>query len=334
MRLYLVAPILVVLSAVPCFAQWVGPMSDRGFLDRPPVYINNEPDFPLTGLGGRMPAPGQLIPEVDISGVSSDHWNHDGINVQPGPDVKLRWIRVGAMRGFNGGWAAGISIPYYRNKISGTIGGLPATSRADGLGGVMLGGKKILWQDKCGYNWIALAAGVELPTGKDDATFDQNNTVTEGYFPGLQRIPLGWQPGSGTTNGLMALSYIHSKERFSYEGLVAGKIYGSGTQCVKIGNILIASLQSTYGVSRDLAASLGLTFRGQSGDRYPNAPLTSAALLAGTTTHSPLLYLDASLRYVIMRKVTVGVGIRTPINNPDEGMDPTTQFSVIFYPSL
>ena len=334
MRLYLLGSLLVLLSTAPCFGQWIGGAGERGFLDRPPVYINNEPDFPLTGLGGTMPAPGQIIPDVDISGVASDHWNHDGVNVQPGLDVKLRWIRVGAMRGFDGGWAAGLSIPYYRNRISGTIGGLPAASKADGLGGIMLGGKKILWQDRCRYNRIAFAAGVELPTGKDNAMFDQTNPVTEGYFPGLQRVALGWQPSSGTTNGLMALSYLHSKGRFSYEGLVAGKIYGSGTQDVKVGNTFIASLQSTYGVSRDLAASFGLTFRTQKDDHYPNAPLTDTALLAGTTTHSSLLYLDMSLRYVVMRKVTIGVGIRTPINNPDEGMDPTTQFSVIFYPSL
>jgi hypothetical protein len=317
-----------------CLAQWTNARGEQGFLDRPPVYINNEPDFPLTGLGGAMPAAGQIIPDVDVSGVSADHWNENGHNVQPGLDVETQWIRVGAMRGFNGGWAAGISVPFYRNLVKGSIGGRPATSIAEGLGGITLGGKKILWEDKCHYSRVSFAGGIELPTGKDDAVFNQSNPVTNGYFPGLQRAPLGWQPGTGASNGLLALSYTHSRGRFSYEGLLAGKIFGTGTQDVKVGNILIAAAQSTYGVSRDLAASLGLTLRTQVDDSYPNAPLVATPALAGTTTHSALLYLDAQVRYVIMRKVTVGVGIRTPINTPTSGMDPTTQFSVIFYPSM
>jgi hypothetical protein len=324
----------LILPAAPCFGQWVVDEGECGFLDRPPVYINNEPDFPLTGLGGTMPAPGKIIPDVDISGVSSDHWNHDGVNVQPGLDVKLRWIRVGAMRGYNNGWAAGISIPYYRNRVRGSIGGLPASSNADGLGGIMLAGKKILWEDKRRSNRIALAAGIELPTGKDNASFDQANTATEGYFPGSRRVPLGWQPSTNTLNGLLAASYTHSRGRFSYEGLLAGKIYGSGSQGVQVGDTLIVSLQSTYGVTRDLAASLGFTFRYQQDDRYPNAPLVGTPLLAGTTTHSSQLYIDASARYVLKQKITIGVGVRAPVNKPDEGMDPSPQFSVIFYPGL
>ena len=317
-----------------CLAQWATARGERGFLDRPPVYTNNEPDFPLTGLGGTMPDPGQIIHDVDLSGVSADHFNANGRNVQPGLDVEIQWIRVGAMRGFNGAWAAGLSVPFYRNLVKGTIGGQRATSIAEGFGGIALGGKKILWEDKCQASRVAFAGGIELPTGKDDAIFNQSNFVTNSYFPGLRRVPLGWQPSTGTFNGLAALSYTRSRGRVSYEGLLAGKIFGTGAQDVKMGNVLIASAQGTYGISRDLAGSLGLTLRSQADDSYPNAPLVSQPALAGTTSHSTILYVDAGIRYVVMRKVTVGLGIRTPINNPSAGMVPTTQFSIIFYQSM
>lgn len=324
--------------SVASLAQWQGPSGDQGFLDRPPVYVNNEPDFPLTGLGGSMPGPGELIPDVDLSGVRSDSFNEDGNNVQPGCSLRINWIRVGAMRGFNGGWAAGFSIPYYRNLVKGSIGGQPATSIAQGFGGVTLGGKKILWEDKCRYSRVAMAVGVELPTGKDNAIFNQANFVTNGYYTGAsQRIPLGWQPGTGTWNGLCSLSYTNSRGRLSYEGLLAAKVFGTDGQDVKVGNILIASAQGTYGLSRDLAGSLGLTLRTQGDDSYPDAPVfpgIHSAALAGTTTHSTTLYLDAGVRYVAMNMVTVGVGIRTPINTPSQGMVPDTQVSIIFYPSM
>lgn len=292
------------------------------------------PTFLSRVSGGATPDPGQIIPDVDLSGVSADHFNLNGHNVQPGLDVEIRWIRVGAMRGFKNGWAAGVSVPFYRNLVKGTIGGLPATSIAEGFGGIALGGKKILWEDKRHSSRVAFAGGIELPTGKDDAIFNQSNLSTDGYFPGLRRVPLGWQPRTGTLNGLAALSYTRSSGRFSYEGLLAGKIFGTGTQDAKVGNVLIDTAQGTYGISRDLAGSLGLTLRSQVDDSYPNAPLVSDLALAGTTTHSTLLYLDAGIRYVVMRKVTVGVGIRTPINNPSTGMLPTTQVSLIFYPSM
>lgn len=333
----LVIPIAVLAmlgSSRMCVAQWTNAPGKSGFLDRPPVYINNEQDFPLTGLGGAMPGPGETIPDVDISGVSGEEWNQNGKDVQPGLDVELKWIRAGVMHGFGDGWAAGFSVPYYRNLVKGTIGGQPATAIAEGFGNIALGAKKILWEDGCHSSRVALAGGIELPTGKDNSVFGPNNFVTTGYFPGTQRLPLGWQPSTGTLNGLVALSYTRSRGRLSYEGLLAGKIFGASDQDVNIGNILIAAAQGTYGVSRDLAASLGLTLRTQGDDSYPNAPLVGQPALAGTTTHSTILYLDAGIRYVVMRKVTVGVGIRTPINNPDEGMVPTTQVSIIFYPSM
>ncbi len=336
MRTLLFTMCVLALSAA-CLAQWEGPSSECGFLDRPPVYIQNEPDFPLTGLGGAMPKPGEIVPDVDIAGVSADHWNQSGNNVQPELDLELQWIRVGAMRGWRGGWAAGFSVPYYRNLVKGAIGGQPASSIAQGFGNVAVGGKKILWRDKCHYGQVALAGAIELPTGKDNSIFNQANFVTNGYYTGnTQRIPLGWQPSTGTYNGLAALSYTRYRGRLSYELLAATKIFGTDGQDVKVGNIFIGALESTYGMSRDLALSLGVAVRDQADDQYPNAPAfpgIDSQSLQGTTQHSTVVYLDAAVRYVVMRRITVGVGIRTPINTPSAGMEPTTQFTFMVYPN-
>lgn len=328
----------IAVPAMPrvCSAQWTAASEDRGFLDRPPVYVNNEPDFPLTGLGVLMPDPGVIAPDVDLSGVRADHFYRSGFNVQPGLDIEINWIRVGALRGFKDGWAAGVSIPFYRNKVKGTIGGRPATSIAEGFGNIALGVKKLLRQDRGGGRLI-IAGAVELPSGKSNSIFGQNNFVTNGYYTGFpQRVPLGWQPSTGTFNGLLALSYGRSHGRFSYEYLLAGKVYGAGDEDVKVGDIFITAVTGTYGISRSLAGSLGLTLRSQADDTYPNAPPpgVNQPALAGTTTHGTILYLDAGVRYQIMGKVTVGFGVRTPIVEPGNGMVPNTQFSVIFYPSI
>ncbi len=334
--LFVFGVFLSICASSACIAQWSGSEGDEGFLNRPPVYINNEPDFPLTGLGVLMPEPGVILPDIDLSGVSSDHWFQNGHNVQPGLDLEVNWIRVGALRGFKGGWAAGLSIPYYRNKIRGNIGGYPATSIAQGFGNIELGGKKLIWQDKCKTQRIIVAGAIELPTGKDDAIFGQSNLATDGYYAGnTQRVPLGWQPSTGTWNGLLAASYGRSYKRLSWEFLLAGKINGIGDEDVHVGNVFISALAGTYGITKSLAGTLGLTLRAQSDDDYPNSPISVNQFpLTATTSHSSLLYLDAGIRYGVMERAVIGIAIRTPINQPDEGMQPTSQVSYIFYPNM
>ena len=149
-------------------------------------------------------------------------------------------------------------------------------------------------------------------------------------------MPLGWEPSSGTFNGLLAASYGRLYQRLSYEALLAGKIYGTNDEDVKIGNILIAAITGTYGINRDLAGSLGFTLRSQADDDYPDAPNPALfqTSLAGTTTHGTTLFLDFGVRYIVMKKVTVVFVLRTPIMDPDNGMVPRTQYSIIFYPNL
>ncbi len=336
MRYLLFAFALLCGTQCVCTAQWAQPEPGRGFLDRPPVFVPNEPYFPLTGLGVVMPDPGVTVPDVDVSGVSADHWFQGGHNAQPGLDLELGWIRVGALRGFRGGWAAGISVPYYRNLVVGEfVDGSPAAAIAEGWGNIELGGKKVIWQDKCRTQRVIAAGAVELPTGKDDAIFGPTNVATTGYYGPSQRVPIGWQPSTGTWNGLMALAYGHYYKRLSWEFLLAGKINGTGYQDAHVGNLLISAITGTYGISKNLAGTVGLTMRVQGDDDYPNSPIpVNSFPLTATTTHSTLLYLDLGIRYVAMDKVVVGIAIRTPINQPAEGMQPTTQVSYIFYPNM
>lgn len=316
-------------------AQWTSPNQSQGFLNRPPVFVPNEPDFPLTGLGVIMPAPGKTEPDVDVSGLSANHWFDNGHNAQPSLRLTMSWIRVGALRGFRNGWVAGISVPYYRNQIYGSIGGFPAQAIAEGWGNIALGAKKVIWQDECQTQRVTAAGAVELPTGKDSAIFGPTNLATTGYFGPSQRIPIGWQPSTGTWNGLVALAYGHYKGRLSWELLLAGKINGTGYQDAHVGNLLISTITGTYGVSRNLAATLGFTLRAQQDDDYPNSPIpVNRFPLTATTSHSPLVYLDVGVRYIVIDKVVIGIAVRTPINQPSEGMQPTTQISYIFYPNM
>jgi hypothetical protein len=336
MRYLLVFVAVCVLCAPSvCLAQWASPDKSQGFLCRPPVFVPNEPDFPLTGLGVLMPDPGVTVPDVDLSGQSSNRWFHDGHNVQPSLRLTQSWIRVGALRGFRGGWAAGISIPWYRNQVFGSMGGNVTQAIPEGVGNILLGAKKVIWQDKCQIQRVIIGGGVELPTGKDNAIFGPTNVATTGYYGASQRVPLGWQPSTGAWNGLAALAYGHYYKRLSWEFLLACKINGTGDQDVHVGNTLITALTGTYGISKNLAGTVGLTLRAQGDDDYPNSPIpVNSFPLTATTTHSSLLYLDLGVRYVIMDKVVIGIAARTPINQPDEGMDPTTQISWIFYPSM
>lgn len=299
------------------------------------MFIPNEPDFPLTGLGVIVPAPGKIEPDVDISGLSANHWFQSGRNAQPSLRLTLSWIRIGALRGFRNGWAAGISVPYYRNRVFGSMRGFPAEGIAEGWGNIALGAKKVIWEDDRRFQMVIAAGGVELATGKDNAVFGPTNVATTGYFGSSQRIPIGWQPSTGTYNGLVALAYVRSKGRLSWEVLVAGKINGKGYQDAHVGNLLISAVSGTYGVSRDLAATLGLTLRAQQDDDYPSSPIpVNRFPLTATTTHSTLVYLDLAIRRVVMDKVVVGIALRMPVNQPSEGMQPTTQFTYIIYPNL
>ncbi|MCE5198870.1 MAG: hypothetical protein ABFD54_14510 [Armatimonadota bacterium] len=326
---FLLAVLLTVVA--PVFGE-----DDQGYLDRPPVFIDNQYDFPLTGMGLYVPEGGLGLPDIDITSLASDGFRKDGTNVQPGLDVKTTTTRVSALYGLHNGWAGGISLPYERTKVRGEIGGFPATSTPSTLGDIALLGKKLLWNDNNG-NTLVATAGIELPTGKDDAIFDQANPATNGYYSGsTQRLPISWQPGSGSFDGYLALSYGRAGHRLSYVALVATKLHSSGFDDSKIGDIFIGSINGTYGIGRNMAAALGLVVRSQQDDSYPNAPApgVESPLLAGTTEHGTTLYLNPSIRAKVFGRLVVGVGVNYPLIKPDDGLVPKTNAFLIFYPSL
>lgn len=331
--------LLIAISAVCMLASLIHTggwcSGDEGYLEKPPIFIDNEIDVPLTVMATEMPRPGQVIPYVDLDAIKSDEFRRNGMNVQPGLIVDLSDIRVSALRGFNDGWAAGISVPYVVNRIKGSIGGIPAARKAKAFGDIALLGKKVLWTR--GEGVLVGTAGIELPSGDDDDTFPQDNAVTNGYYRTFpRRIPLSWQPGSGTVDGLLAVAYGSGGRRVSYALLLGAKLHGRGDEDVKIGDIFVVAANGTYGINRRLALGLGLTWRSQADDDYPDAPLpgVNQPALAGTTNHGSGLMIYPSLRYDVRDVLTVGVEFRFPVVKPDDGMVPRTSISITFYPAL
>ncbi len=309
---------------------------DLGYLSAPPIFLSDESDFPLTGMGIELPPKGHFIPAADISSVKSEEFRQTDIVVQPDLDVKLSWIRVGALYGIGHGWAADISIPYYRNRVSGQIGGEPASGIAEGLGDIALVAKRLLWSDDGGRKLVA-AFGVELPTGKDDSVFGEDNNITNAYYANYpRRMSLAWQPGSGTYDGYLSLAYGQSYHRFSYVALLAAKLNSRGDEEVKLGNTFIAGASATYGIGRQLAGSLSLIYSSTGDDEYPLAPPPGVGnpQLAGTTEHGSTLSLEAGLRYLVTGRLVVGVSVKTPLVEPEDGLVPETQLSLMFYPSF
>ena len=58
----IIAAFLLLLFSALAYGQSAD--NPEGFLDKPPVFIDNEPDIPLTGMGTAVPPPGKVIPAV------------------------------------------------------------------------------------------------------------------------------------------------------------------------------------------------------------------------------------------------------------------------------
>jgi hypothetical protein len=331
MRLSLILIAMLVLTACACFCD-----EDRGFLQSPPVFIDNLYNFPLSTMGTAIPEPGDTVPDFDSQVYESSSANQGGANVQPNLNVKFTVTRIGALHGFSNDWGATISIPVQRTAVRGVIGGQPATAANSTLGGIAMLGKHIFWRGS-GSEKAAVTFGVELPTGKDDGVFDQSNSVTNGYYTNYpQRYPLSWQPSSGTWNGYLALAYSKTQARLSYQALAAGKFFTAGDEDVKIGNIFVGALTGTYGLARYAAVSASAVLQVQGNDSYPNAPPPGVEqpVLAGTTLHGTTLYLGPSIRVKVADKVVIGFGWRYPVIEPDDGLVPRIRGFLIIYPAM
>lgn len=335
MRTVVVATILLLVSVVAGAVPQDEETTSRGFLENPPVYIFSEPDIPVAGFGAFVPPPGEFLPAFEAVSIESDQWRSNDVPVQPDLFLKQSTIRIGALYGIEGGWAVGGMLPRTRTLVGGSIGGQPATATRTGFGDLLFAAKKVLWKGQ--DDQLVGSVGIELPTGKDDVHFDQHNPSTDAYYPtDPGRLPISWQPAPGTTNGLLSISYARYVGRMSYAGMFVTKVFGRGFADSKIGNVSLLSACASYGVARWCAASLGLTWRIQGDDSYPGVtpPVADQPALIATTTHSNVLYLDPSLRFLIGDKLVVGVDARYRVAGPSDGLVPAVRVDAIFYPNL
>ena len=331
-KIAILALIAISVSSVAIAAD----KNDSSFVENPPVFFDNERDIPLSSISMPIPPPGVIAPDFDIGQFDSDGFVNGGQPVQPGLSVQTGDIRLSGFRGFSKGWAAGLSLPWYRVKVANAIGGLPASGIAEGMGDISLLGKMNL-RSNGDRNYLNLVGGFELPSGKDDSVFSQSNRVTNAYYSNdPQRMPISWQPGSGSVNGYLGLVYGKRGRYISYAATLLGKMFTPGDEDVKIGNILIFAGSGTYGINRNLAVSLGFILRSQADDDYPNAPSPGVGqpALAGTTTHGTTLFLDPSVRFRVLNRLIIGYGLRFPISKPNDGMVPDTRVFLIFYPEF
>jgi len=337
--LVVVLAVLILSAAALCEEQAPAEEEDRGYLNRPPVYLRDDRDIPIATFGVFVPKPGTTTLISSAVAPESSRFVADGASVQPYLKYTSMNVRLGLLHGFHGGYAAGFMVPWSWQRVRNGIGtltqALPATGDVNGLGGVMLLGKKMLYQNKKG-DVLVFSAGLELPTGEDNAQFDQDNAVTNAYYRNYpKRMPLSWQPANGAYNASFTLGYLQTVGRLGYEGILAYKSHGKGDEDVKLGNIWIASASATYGISKNLAVACDLIYRNQGNDSYPNAPnpaLFSTAL-AGTTTHGTSVFLDPSIRWNLSKKYTVGVGLTQLLKTPDDGMVPRSKWFVFLYPN-
>lgn len=308
----------------------------KGYLEKPPVFIIDDIDVPLGILGGDVPNKGTRNWDAGSSSFESDEVRKNGVVSQHGLSIEQTNIRLGAQIGVLDSWAVRISVPWRFTSIGSNIGGLPANTSINGLADIDLLLRKTIWMQPTGEKLVA-SLGIEVPTGKDNALFDQSNDSTNAYYRNSsRRLPMGWQNGNGAFDGILALAYEKKKGNFSYVLVGAAKVHGKSDEDVKIGDIFITALNSTYGLSKEWSGSVGITYKQQKNDSYPNAPAPGVGqnALAGTTEHGSMVFMDLGIRYTQKDKSTFGFGYRIPISNPDNGFVPDAKWSLIFSPKF
>lgn len=289
---------------------------ETGYFDRPRVYIEDDIAIPTTFMGAPIPQDKTLMWNISSAYLSSDKFKYEGQEVQQYLDVRLWNIRVSAEKMY-GKTSFGASLPIGINEVRGWINNLPTRSDGGKLGDISIVGKRDIWTGHDGDN-VTLAAAIELPTGKDNTRFKDSNASTNAFYPqNNQRLPLGWQPGSGSTDFILSAAYNKAAYRKAYSAVLACKLHGKGDEDVQLGNVWLLSLNTTKALSPNLAASLGLTYRDAKNDKYPY-PLDP--VLNGTTQNGRAVFLSPGLQFRTKQNLTLGLSFRFPISKPNNGL--------------
>ncbi len=140
-------------------------------------------------------------------------------------------------------------VPYKYGKTTGDPmpGGMPDTTMAgsaSGLGDVALIGRYTFLKSETpdATSVMASLAGIKFPTGKTDARTSD----------GMGYLDSHMQPGTGSTDYLLGLSYSHSLEKFSLSANVLGTITTQGkfgTTTHQFGNSLNYDVTAKYRIA-------------------------------------------------------------------------------------
>jgi len=171
----LVVSILVIFMAVSVVAQDNG----GGYFDKPHVYVEDDIYMPVGMLGTEAPPSDGIMWNIGSAYISDAEFRSDGIEVQKNLGVRL-WTLRGSIAKMYGNTYLGLNVPLGINQISGRIGTLPASRSSYGLGDVALIAKRNIWNGEDG-SVVMAGVGIELPTGKDNTSFDQLNANTVAY---------------------------------------------------------------------------------------------------------------------------------------------------------
>jgi hypothetical protein len=175
-----------------------------------------------------------------------------------------------------------------------------AAGRATGIGDIAVMARYTFLkkEDPDSTTILAVLAGVKLPTGKTDARTSD----------GMDYLDSHMQPGTGSTDYLVGLSYSHSLQRFSLASNLLGTIATSGKFGVtqhQFGNALNYDLTGKYRVAPGVFAPTepqwfaALGINGELRDREKEDHQTVIDSGGNTVYLSPGLQLAMAAHWVV-----------------------------------
>ncbi|MEH6467533.1 MAG: transporter [Porticoccus sp.] len=198
-----------------------------------------------------------------------------------------------------------------------------ALGDSSGIGDLTAYGQYQFFTSADNRRLAAIYFGVKLPTGKTDQKTDQGETFEAEH-----------QPGSGSVDGLLGLSYSQRLNRWSLDSSILASLATEGTQDTDLGNALNYDLALSYPL---MAAEESHNHH----DHHHSPSLTSAATIVfelngewrdkvdvdGTTqahTGGNLVYLTAGVRVNFGRQwsATLSGGIPVVENLNGQQSDP------------